>query len=189
MDVSYDRECGRSCAPGAAHRLLERRLRAAAASRRARSTARPFEELVKERVLEPLGMTTPASPRAAGCGGCDASAGRSAVAPARKPAPFVKNLTGPPGALVTTAPRSWRGRAHAAASAANSTAAAFRPRCAEALAAVTRGTARRSQRLGARVRDAGDRGGGGGGAGGRHVAAWRRIPCSAVRGEHGVRRC
>jgi CubicO group peptidase (beta-lactamase class C family) len=70
----------------------------------ARLNERPFESLVKERVLDLLGMhdsgfvIEPSMPRlATSYGGTLRGAGR-------KEAPYVRNLTGPAGALVTTGP-------------------------------------------------------------------------------------
>ncbi len=70
-----------------------------------RLNGRPFEELVKERVLEPLGMhdsgfvVEPRMPRLATPYGGAIIGGSG-----RKPAPFVKILAGPAGALLTTVP-------------------------------------------------------------------------------------
>jgi len=71
----------------------------------ARLNGRPFEELVKERVLEPLGMrdsgfvVEPRMQRLATPYGGAIIGGAG-----RKPAPFIKILAGPAAALITTAP-------------------------------------------------------------------------------------
>ncbi|TAK53313.1 MAG: class A beta-lactamase-related serine hydrolase, partial [Dehalococcoidia bacterium] len=71
----------------------------------ARLNARPFEELVKERVLEPLEMrdsgfvVEPRMPSLATPYGGAIIGGSG-----RKPAPFIRLLAGPAGALLTTAP-------------------------------------------------------------------------------------
>jgi len=70
-----------------------------------RLSGRPFEEIVKERVLEPLGMhdsgfvVEPRVPSLATPYG-----GAIVGGSGRKPAPFVRIHAGPAGALITTAP-------------------------------------------------------------------------------------
>lgn len=65
---------------------------------------RPFPDVVRERVLIPLGMTRSSFPvEASGPGVATAYGGSIAGGAGRKPAPRVTNLTGPAGALLTSA--------------------------------------------------------------------------------------
>ena len=65
---------------------------------------RPFPDVVRERVLAPLGMTRSSFPvEVSGPGIATAYGGSIAGGAGRKPAPYVRNLSGPAGALLTSA--------------------------------------------------------------------------------------
>ncbi|MDO8616770.1 MAG: serine hydrolase domain-containing protein [Dehalococcoidia bacterium] len=68
-----------------------------------RLNGKPYEELLRERVLEPLGMTASAIRVAPGGPGVATPYGGLMTGAGRKPAPALRNYSGPAGALVTSA--------------------------------------------------------------------------------------